>query len=97
MPAINQETQTALLPAGLAESEADPGDLQGVLVRMGVLGTFVPVCPKLPSRKKSNHKVKPQICQEELGREVQEQGPGGASADVLQVQFCHLLDSLISN
>lgn len=27
----------------------DPGDLWGVPVRVGVLGTFVPVCPKLPS------------------------------------------------
>lgn len=72
MPAINQEAQTALFPAGLAQREAGVGaqgswGLWGVLLRVGVLGTFVPACPKLLS-KDSNHKVKPQSCQEELGR-----------------------------
>lgn len=31
--------------------KGDPGDLRGVLVGVGVLGTFVPVCPKLPRQK----------------------------------------------
>lgn len=73
MPAINQETQTALFPAGLAESEAEVGawgswGFMGGPGQGGSAGHLCTCLPKAAQSKNSNRKVKPQICQEELGR-----------------------------
>lgn len=100
MPAINQEAQTALFPAGLAEREAGVGaqgswGFMGGPAQGGSAGHLCTCLPKAAVKRFKSQSETPKLSGG--AGEVWELGPGEVLAEVLQVLFCHLLISLISN